>query len=134
MFLGKSGSSITCKVTGLRRYSSDLPQGGLEVPCTLEFKGNEVNIDKVKGIIDGQKENREGCRNNCVNTKGTEDEVTGGTCTNSIEVQEDSTLVKAEENSKLPGVVCSSISGETIETVLIKMSLIHRELKQTKTN
>ena len=41
-------------------------------------------------------------------------------CTNSIEVQEDSTLVKAEENSKSPGVVCSSISGETIETVLIK--------------
>ena len=120
MFLGKSGSSITCKVTGSRRYSSDLPQGGLEVPCTLEFKGNEVNIDKVKGIIDRQKENREGCGNNCVNTKGTEDEVTGGTCTNSIEVQEDSTLVKAEENSKSPGVVCSSISGETIETVLIK--------------
>ena len=79
-----------------------------------------MNIDKVKGIIDRQKENREGCGNNCVSTKGTEDEVTGGTCTNSIEVQEDSTLVKAEENSKSPGVVCSSISGETIETVLIK--------------
>ena len=59
MFLGKSGLSISCIVTGPRRYSSDLPQGGLEVPCTLEFKGDQVSIDKVKWIIERQKANRE---------------------------------------------------------------------------
>ena len=32
-FLGESGCSITCKNTGHRRYSHDLPQGGMEVPC-----------------------------------------------------------------------------------------------------
>ena len=48
MFLGKSGSSISCVVTGPRRYSRDLPQGGLEIPCTLEFKGDKVSIDKVR--------------------------------------------------------------------------------------
>ena len=30
---------ITCTITGTRRYSRDLVQGGLEVPCTLIFKG-----------------------------------------------------------------------------------------------
>ncbi len=32
-FIRRSGT-ITCQVTGVRRYSSDLAQGGLEVPCT----------------------------------------------------------------------------------------------------
>ena len=27
-----------CVVTGLRQYSVDLPQGGLEVPCCYTFK------------------------------------------------------------------------------------------------
>ena len=30
--------SILCTVTGGRKYSSDLPQGGLEAPCMLLFK------------------------------------------------------------------------------------------------
>lgn len=29
----RRGRSIHCTVTGGRRYSSDLPQGGLEIPC-----------------------------------------------------------------------------------------------------
>ena len=37
LFLQKDGSSISCKVSSPRRYSSDLPQGGLEVPCLLTF-------------------------------------------------------------------------------------------------
>ena len=32
------GGIICCKVTGLRRYSSDLPQGGLEIPCNMVKK------------------------------------------------------------------------------------------------
>ena len=38
LFLGKGGT-IFCEVTGRRRFSADLPQGGLEVPCTLIFTG-----------------------------------------------------------------------------------------------
>ena len=33
----KRGGSITCIVDGLRRYSADLAQGGLELPCKLLF-------------------------------------------------------------------------------------------------
>ncbi len=35
----RSGSIITCRITGSRRYSTDLPQGGLEIPCMLTFSG-----------------------------------------------------------------------------------------------
>ena len=50
----RSGS-ITCIITGTRRYSRDLVQGGLEVPCTLIFKGEPSKIEKVKGLL---KENK----------------------------------------------------------------------------
>jgi len=33
----RRGGSITCIVDGPRRYSADLPQGGLELPCKLIF-------------------------------------------------------------------------------------------------
>lgn len=55
MFLGKPGSSISCKVTGPRRYSHDFP----EIPCTIEFKRHEMNVNKLKWIIAQKKENRE---------------------------------------------------------------------------
>ena len=32
----RRGDSIVCLVDGSHRYSSDLPQGGLEIPCTLK--------------------------------------------------------------------------------------------------
>ena len=50
-FLGKSGCSITCKVTEHRRYSHDLPQGGMEVPCHLIFHGEEVDVKKIRTLI-----------------------------------------------------------------------------------
>ena len=50
MFIRSSGS-ITCIVTGSRHYSVDLPQGGLEVPCRLQFKGNEKTINKIRPLL-----------------------------------------------------------------------------------
>ena len=29
----------------------DLPQGGLEVPCTLKFAGEKKFVDKVKKLL-----------------------------------------------------------------------------------
>ena len=34
-----------------RRYSADLPQGGLEIPCILKFEGKEKYITKVGKLI-----------------------------------------------------------------------------------
>ena len=38
----RSGGTITCEVSGGRRYSSDLVQGGLEMPYWLIFRGEEL--------------------------------------------------------------------------------------------
>ena len=38
-------------MTGGRRYSEDLPQGGLEIPCIITFEGVEKDVKKVKRLI-----------------------------------------------------------------------------------
>ena len=50
--LSASGCSITCHVTGGRRYSGDLVQGGLELPCVLHFEGDDKRIAKAKKLIE----------------------------------------------------------------------------------
>ena len=42
---------IDCVVIGSRRYSADLPQGGLEVPCKLIFNGKHEEIKKLKHLL-----------------------------------------------------------------------------------
>ena len=41
------GGTITAIVTGRRRYSSDLVQGGLEIPCSLSEEKSILKIKKV---------------------------------------------------------------------------------------
>lgn len=50
LFLERGGT-INCRITGARRYSFDLPQGGVEVPCFLLFFGSEKDIVKVKRLF-----------------------------------------------------------------------------------
>jgi len=50
MFI-QEGGEILCIVIGNRRYSSDLVQGGLEIPYTLLFRGEEKYIQKLKKLI-----------------------------------------------------------------------------------
>ena len=40
-----------CIVTDTRRYSSDLPQGGLKIPSTLLFSSEMKEITKVNSYI-----------------------------------------------------------------------------------
>ena len=39
------------ETTGGRRYSADLPQGGLEISCTITFEGVRKDVQKVKKLI-----------------------------------------------------------------------------------
>ena len=49
----RRGGSITCTVTGPRQYSADLPQGGLEVPCTLTFTtSNDKEGEKARKLLE----------------------------------------------------------------------------------
>ena len=45
------GGLIKCEINGHRRYSSDHPQGGLELPCLLTFVGSPVKIEKVRALL-----------------------------------------------------------------------------------
>lgn len=47
----RRGGTITCTVTGRRRCSVDLVQGGLEIPCILTFRANKKEIEKLKKIM-----------------------------------------------------------------------------------
>ncbi len=50
LFLDKGGS-ITCTVTGRRRFSSDLVQGGLEIPCLVTFRSSKNTIKKLTKFL-----------------------------------------------------------------------------------
>ena len=47
----RRGGSIVCQVTKSRRFSADLVQGGLEIPCVLTFIGPEKEILKVEKLM-----------------------------------------------------------------------------------
>ena len=49
----RRGGSIACRVTGHRQYSSDLPQGGLELPCILTFTtASAKEYSKTKKVFE----------------------------------------------------------------------------------
>ena len=50
LFIARGGT-IVCTPMGGRRYSTDLPQGGLEIPCKLVFIGEQNEIEKVKTLF-----------------------------------------------------------------------------------
>ena len=48
----RKGCVITCIILGHRKYSSYLEQGGLDVPCKLQFQAdNQTTIDKLLAIL-----------------------------------------------------------------------------------
>ena len=49
LFLQRQGT-IVCTVTEPRRFSDDLHQGGLEVPCLLTFRGEPTQVAKVRKL------------------------------------------------------------------------------------
>ena len=50
LFLRKGGE-IVCVLSGRHRHYCDLKQAGLEVPCTVIFKGKKNLMEKVKTLI-----------------------------------------------------------------------------------
>ena len=51
LFLLRNGS-IICHVSGHRRFSEDLPQGDVEIPCTMIFEGDAKRTTKAKDLIE----------------------------------------------------------------------------------
>ena len=44
-------NEVTCRVTESRRHSADLQQGGLKVPCVLQFEVEAKEIAKLKKLV-----------------------------------------------------------------------------------
>ena len=44
----QSGEVVSCKIIGARRYSRDLPQGGVEIPRVYTFSGAPELVNKTK--------------------------------------------------------------------------------------
>ena len=52
-FFIRRGGQLTCTVTGKRCHTSDLIQGGLEIPCKLSLKCKEKkDLSKLLNMID----------------------------------------------------------------------------------
>ena len=49
------GGEVTATVTGCRKYSSDLVQGGLEILCNLKFCREDKEILKLKKFSEVEK-------------------------------------------------------------------------------
>ena len=47
----RRGGTIRVKVTGQRRYSFDLAQGGMEIPCLLLCQGEPKEIKKLIKLL-----------------------------------------------------------------------------------
>ena len=51
MFTILRGRNSDCVVTGTRRYSADLRQGGLKIPCKLLFTAKARETDKLHILL-----------------------------------------------------------------------------------
>ena len=52
----RRGGEIVCRITGTRRYSADLPQDGMEIPCILIFKSQSIKeCSKTEHLIKSAK-------------------------------------------------------------------------------
>ena len=47
----RKGGVISCTVSGHRQYYVDLEQGGLDVPCKLQFKGSQNLIGQLSKML-----------------------------------------------------------------------------------
>lgn len=53
MFSFLRSGTINCEVTGSRQYSSDLEQGGLEIPCKLNFScSDQERLSTTRKLLD----------------------------------------------------------------------------------
>lgn len=50
LFLGKEGT-IHCTIIGSWPFTTNLPHGGLEVPCILTFRGKSQDVARMKKLV-----------------------------------------------------------------------------------
>lgn len=100
------GGEIVCRIIGARRYSGDLPQGRMEIPCILIFKYQSIKeCSKTEHLIKSAKNissealsaitSADSCEGNI---KQSEDGKEASTCTSTVK-SKSSTPIKASHLS-----------------------------------
>ena len=46
------GGTVKCTVTGGRQHSHDVPQGGLDVPCSVTCVGTVALVKKLRRLLE----------------------------------------------------------------------------------
>ena len=118
LFLRKGGA-ISCVVSGHRQYSSDLPQGGLEVLCQMLFKGTTKMINKIKSLLQDAATNASQVSTSSGTSSAkiaTGDKITCNSGNNDVSTENSLTLATAStEDNKIRAKVNPEVLAETIE-------------------
>ena len=99
----RNGGIIKCTVTGSHRYSADLEQGGMEIPCTYCFIGDESWLRKLSSLFRAKK-----CGATAVDgSKG---------CCTVVKLEEVECISSAHKNKTIVDLSANtSCTGETAE-------------------
>ena len=123
------GGEINCLITGSRRYSRDLPQGGMEIPCKYTFSGNKDLVEKIRGRLEELQEKvstiKKSSRSDIVSTSSvsvtTKYESTSACAV--VSMKESSTLLQSPEGGDNSWVKIKDISLKINDRTIIEQGL-----------
>ena len=120
----KRGGNVMCQVAGARRYSSDLVQGVLEIPCILKFVAanqkevtktirlleSALNIEKVTiNFTASPADSGDSPQSSCSTMNNNRDVTSGAANHERVEKDEDNSMDKADGRD-LSQASCSTLA------------------------
>ena len=117
----RRGGYITCRINGSRRYSEDLPQVGLEVPCLLTFHGIAKDVTKAEKLAKAVLSLNDVLESTQKRSNtSTENEITlGSSRTSKIRP------LNPNEDARSPTMESSILSGEKLSDIHINYAQQH---------
>ena len=109
---------ICCEIIGTRQHSSDLPQGGLELPCKLNFSAASKEITKIRKLLTQVPKSDEVTNSN---TSASPPKLT------TVEVKSSHSVKEPPASSKLPSVEmkygCDSVNETPASSELASVEI-----------
>ena len=131
----RRGGSITCTVSDRRRYSTDLEQGGLEIPCKIKFSTSSlVEKEKAEKLVTAALSNNEtnGLSHQELKAEAQESKTTVTTHTDAARPRVCGEIAKIEKSDQVGDVVVNlyvedSKDDPTVKPPPMKKSRLHYE-------
>ena len=109
LFLRHHGSIISCRIAGGRRYSGDLPQCGMEIPCVLTFMVEQSSVEKVGRLM--------------MNCNGIGSQESEHSINQTVDV-----LPPSSKKTKIDDDVCISSAGVWIRIDSVVLTMMEKEM------